>query len=102
MDRLLKYIYPVVAGVIFLCFIAFAATGENGWLRLWELKGLHAELVEQNRELLYVNLAYRQKQKSLSNWNTIERRARDSFGMAYPDETVFLVPIQISSAPTPK
>lgn len=76
--------------MLVLLFSVLTVTGEDGLLRLMELKKVKAHLEEENRKLLERNLAYRQEIKSLYQMSAIEARARESMGWVYQDEIIYV------------
>ena len=85
-----NFIFGVVALVLVLIFSVLTVTGEDGILRLMELKRMESKLKNENRALLERNLAYRQDIKSLYQIPSIQARARESLGWVHPDEVIYV------------
>ena len=85
-------IFYTIAIFIFVIFTAFTLIGEEGLIRLYELNQIKKSLAEENRTLLVQNLALRQELKSLNSPRTMEQKAHEFLGLAYPDEKIWLIP----------
>ncbi len=85
-----NFIFGLVALVLVMVFSVLTVTGEDGILRLMELKRMESKLQSENRALLERNLAYRQEIKSLYQMPSIEARARESLGWVHPDEIIYV------------
>ncbi len=83
-------IFFILGLVIFLIFFIFTVSGDQGLLRLMQLKKMKDDLAMQNKGLMMSNLALRQEQKSLYDLETLKHQARGSLGLAYPNEVVFV------------
>ena len=83
-------VFGVLALLIILLFSVLTITGEDGILRLVELKKIKTRLEEENRKLLQHNLAYRQEIKSLYQIQSVEARAREAMGWVYKDEIIYV------------
>lgn len=83
------FVFSLLAVVIFFVFVGFAASGEDGLIRLMQLRKIKLELVQKNKNLMLANLEYRQILKSLYNLKSLEYHAREVIGFVYPDEIVY-------------
>lgn len=83
-------LFYFLAIVIFVAFLIFTISGNDGLIRLLKLKNIKQQFVAKNRVVLRENLALRLEQKSLYNLKVIENVARQSLGLVYPDEFVFV------------
>lgn len=86
-----NFIFYWLAVFIFVGFLVFTVTGQDGLVRLIHLKQLKEELAADNEVLLRQNIALRQELKSIKSLRVIEHLARKSLGLVYPDETVFVI-----------
>lgn len=85
-----NFAFYLIAILIFFAFLGFTATGEDGLIRLYQLKKTKDNLEEKNRALLLENLTYRQELKSLHNPDTLSYHAHESPGLVYPNEIVYV------------
>lgn len=83
-------LFYILALIIFFAFLIFTISGQEGMLRLLSLKKTRDELISKNKQLLTENLSLRQQQTNLYNLKTIEHTARESLGLVYPGEIVFV------------
>ena len=84
-------LFYFVALFIFFSFIVVTISGEEGLLRLIQLKSLKENLIHQNKTLLQENLYYRKKIKSLHHLASIEKQAKKSLGLVHENEIVFIL-----------
>ena len=84
-------IFYFIALIIFVAFVGFTISGEDGLIRLYQLNKIKNGLLQENKTLLLENLATRQELKSLHYGATLENQAHEALGLAYPNETVWLV-----------
>lgn len=86
-----NFVFYCLALVIFITFLGFAISGEDGLAQLIHLKKIKVGLLAENRALLEQNLELRLEQKSLYDPETIEYQARKSLGLVYPDEVIYVI-----------
>lgn len=86
-----NFIFYWLAVLIFFGFLVFTVTGQDGLVRLVQLRQLKQELAAKNGALLHKNIALRQEQKNLKDLGVIEHLARKSLGLVYADEVVFVI-----------
>lgn len=84
-------IFYFIALIIFVAFVGFTISGEDGLIRLYQLNKIKQGLLQENKTLLVENLGYRQELKSLHHQSALANQAHESLGLAYPDEVVWLV-----------
>ena len=86
-----NFVFYWLAVLIFFGFLVFTVTGQDGLVRLIQLKHLKQELAAKNEAMLRKNIALRQEQKNLKGLPVIEHLARKSLGLVYPNEAVFVI-----------
>ena len=90
-DGIQDQLFYLFAFSIFFIFIFLTVWGENGILRLVELKRIKENVVSDNGALLRQNLAFVQEIEKLKDSRFVEQRARTDLGMVRASETVFIV-----------
>lgn len=84
--------FSVFAFAVFVMFFFMTVWGENGVVRLIELKRIGERIEAENAEILKQNLLMVQEIDKLKDVNYVGQQARSRLGMVRPDETVFVVP----------
>ena len=90
-----KYDDTLVALLAFLVFLGFAlftVYGQDGLLRLMELKKMRDGLNTKNKAMMIENFELYQRRKSLYDFKTLEKEAKTSLGLIAPDEIVLVLP----------
>lgn len=79
---------------IFIVFIFFSFTiwGEDGLMRLWELKDIRNQISKENKNTLLENLASLQEIENLKESRYVEQIARSELGMIREDEVILVIP----------
>lgn len=85
-------IFLLSSFVIVMTFLAFSVWGDDGLLRLLELKNLRDQIAEENKDMLMNNLAQTQEILNLNKTTTIEQVARSELGMIRQDEVILVFP----------
>lgn len=85
-------IFALSAATIVVVIFSFSLWGEDGLLRLLELKQLRNQIAEENKSMLLENLSYTQEIANLKKTTTIEQVARSELGMIRDDEVILLFP----------
>jgi cell division protein FtsB len=80
------------AMLIFFLFFVVTVWGENGLLRLIELKRMTKNVASGNEAILRDNLLHVLEIGKLKNTSYVEERARTDLGLIRDSETVFVVP----------
>lgn len=81
----------LLATLVFLGFALFTIYGQDGLLRLFELKTMRDDLHAKNNALMIENFQLFQKRKSLYDLNTIEKEAKASLGLVGEGEVVIIL-----------
>ncbi|MDO8520370.1 MAG: septum formation initiator family protein [Deltaproteobacteria bacterium] len=89
--RDLNSIFYFIALFIFVAFVGFTVSGDEGLIRLYQVHKQKKGLEEVTKSLLLENLTYRQELKSLRTGKRVDIQAHESLGLAYPDEVVWIV-----------
>jgi len=89
---LTRQMFFVLSLVIIVLFCGFAIWGDDGLLRLWQLKELKNQIVSENKNILMENFSYMQQVESLKNPSFIERWAKSALGMIRQDEIILVFP----------
>lgn len=84
-------LFYFLAFAIFIAFVMFTTYGDKSLFTLWKLRQTKREILSQNKALLLENIDYQRKLKTLNHPTTIEHRARESLGMVYADEIVYMI-----------
>lgn len=92
-------IFLLSSFIIVLMFLAFSVWGDDGLLRLLELKNLRDQIAEENKVVLLDNLANTQEILGLKKTATIEQVARSNLGMIRQDEVILVFPEDKPTAP---
>ncbi len=85
-------IFLLASFTIVMMFFAFSIWGDDGLLRLLELKNLRDQIAEENKGMLLNNLANTQEILNLKKTTTIEQVARSELGMIRQDEVILVFP----------
>lgn len=78
--------------LIFVLFFIMTLWGDNGILKLVELKRIRAGIAGENDEILRQNLLYAQEIERLKESGYVEQKARTDLGFVKENETVFVIP----------
>lgn len=77
--------------MVFLIFLFLTISGEDGLIRLVQLKSKEAQLKKDNLSLLEENLKTYQEIERLKSKRFIEQKSRTSLGMVKENEVVFVI-----------
>lgn len=84
-------LFPAFALAIFIAFFFLTVWGENGVLRLVELRRIKAGIESGNTDVLRENLLFVQQIEKLKDAPYVEQKARSNLGMVRDNETVFVI-----------
>lgn len=84
-------LFPAFALAIFVAFFFLTVWGENGVLRLVELRRIKAGIESENTDILRENLLFVQQIDKLKDAPYVEQKARSSLGLVRDNETVFVI-----------
>lgn len=89
--RLQNHVFSLAVAVIFFFFFFVTVWGENGILKLVELKHIREKVSYENESILKQNLVYLQEIESLKKTPFVEQRARSDLGFVRTNEKVFIL-----------
>lgn len=84
--------FYVLGTAIFFAFFCLTVWGDNGLLKLVELKDLRQSVAAQNRSLLLENLGLTERIDALKHLPAVEQTARSTMGFVREDESVIVIP----------
>lgn len=83
-------VFYLLAVFIFFVFLGFIFKGENGLIRLLNLKQYQDKIAQTNNNLLKENLGLRAKIRALGSSAHIELLAREGLSLVHTGEVIFI------------
>lgn len=85
-------ILSALTAAVFIGLLACTIGGEDGLFKLLRLRTTAQQLARTNHEILKANVELFLEIQDLKNADAIERVARESLGLIYSNEVVFVKP----------
>lgn len=90
-NQLLNAGFYILGVVLFVGFFIVTVWGEDGLLRLMELRAMRDKMVKSNQHLLQSNFQAMEKILKLRQMGYVEQTARTEMGLIRSDEIVYVV-----------
>lgn len=84
-------IFILVGLFILFMFTTYTIWGEDGLMRLWELKDVRNQIAEENKNVLLQNLSQIEEIQKLKESHYVEQVARSELGMIREDEVILVI-----------
>ena len=90
-NQLLNATFSLIGLVVFLSFFIVTVWGNDGLMRLVELKNMRDVFAVSNLNLLHENLFFKQSINRLHQAKYLEQKSRSDLGLVRPNEHVFII-----------